>query len=198
MAWEPAGRSGREGLSVLGKRPPGARTRQDPDPAHSLPALPTLPTLPALPALPTLPTLPALHALPTLPAPHGQDLYFSLPSLYQKQMEVFAQACSFPNKQTQVNCGVEQGLGLPAILSPWAWVAAGDRDRVAEGRAPFPIFSSALPKRFCIAQPPGSAGCVLPAPRSSLARSHNANSSAAAQLVCSESAGLLPTTVMPM
>lgn len=57
---------------------------------------------------------------------HGQSwffyyffYYFSSPFwLYRKRMEeVFAQACNFPNKQTRVNWGVEQGLGLPAVPS---------------------------------------------------------------------------------
>lgn len=113
-------------------------------------------------------------------------------------MEVFAQACSFPNKQTQVNCGVEQGLGLPAILSPWAWVAAGGRDRGAEGRAPLPIFSGALPKRSCIAQPsPAQRAVCCPAPCSSPARSHNANSSTVAQLVPPNQMGCCPPQPSP-
>lgn len=87
-----------------------------------------------------------MSSLLGLATPHGHD--FFLPSLYEKQMEVFAQACSFPNKQTLVNCGVEQGLGLPAVPSPWARMAAGSRDRTGEGRAPFPISHPF----WCIAQ----------------------------------------------
>lgn len=70
--------------------------------------------------------------------PRGQG--FFLPWLYRKQMEVFAQACNSPNKQTLVNWGVEQGLGLPAVPPAQARMAGWVRE---EPCSSFPIPSSA-------------------------------------------------------
>lgn len=56
-------------------------------------------------------------------------------------IEVFAQACAFPNKQTRVNWGVEQGLGLPAVPSGWV------RE---EPRSSFPVPSVSCPRGFAL------------------------------------------------
>lgn len=71
---------------------------------------------PALPGGPREPQTPG-RSLQGPATPHGQG--FLLPWLYQEQIEVFAQARNSPNEQTRVNCGVEQGLGLPAVPSGW-------------------------------------------------------------------------------
>lgn len=79
-----------------------------------------------------------------------------LPSLYQEQMAVFAQACNFPNKQIRVNSGWNGGWGWGCTLAVGT-KGRGQQGRSRRGKSPAPCSPSrpiCCPRPAALHNPP--------------------------------------------